>query len=128
MAPELLAHLQTPAALGGHEVGDWPPEYIANGLAVTWTPTTATTTPATPGHPSGSADPARVDPTARGDSSFSAGHRAHPIRTPYFALMVQVDLRKRWSAQRWAATYSHGGVLPSRLDAGPTRGGSIQQV
>jgi hypothetical protein len=32
MAPELLAHLQTPAALGGHEFGDWPPEYIANGF------------------------------------------------------------------------------------------------
>jgi hypothetical protein len=33
MAPELLAHLQDPgAALGGHEFGDWPPEYIANGF------------------------------------------------------------------------------------------------
>ncbi len=32
MAPELLAHLQDPgAALAGHEFGDWPPEYIANG-------------------------------------------------------------------------------------------------
>ena len=29
---ELLAHLPTPAALGGHEFGDWPPEYIANGF------------------------------------------------------------------------------------------------
>jgi hypothetical protein len=35
MAPELLAHPQTPAALGAHEFGDWPLEYIANGLAVT---------------------------------------------------------------------------------------------
>jgi hypothetical protein len=30
---ELLAHLQTPAALGGHEFGDWPVEDIANGFA-----------------------------------------------------------------------------------------------
>jgi hypothetical protein len=30
---ELLAHLQTPAAWGGHEFGDWPVEQIANGFA-----------------------------------------------------------------------------------------------
>jgi hypothetical protein len=30
--PELLAHLQTPAALGGHEFQDWPPHQIANGF------------------------------------------------------------------------------------------------
>jgi hypothetical protein len=30
---ELLEHLQTPAALGGHEFGDWPVEQIANGFA-----------------------------------------------------------------------------------------------
>jgi hypothetical protein len=30
---ELLEHLQTPAALGGHEFGDWPVEDIANGFA-----------------------------------------------------------------------------------------------
>jgi hypothetical protein len=30
---ELLAHLQTPAAWGGHEFGDWPPDQIANGFA-----------------------------------------------------------------------------------------------
>jgi hypothetical protein len=29
---ELLAHLQTPAAWGGHEFGDWPPDQIANGF------------------------------------------------------------------------------------------------
>ena len=27
---ELLAHLQTPAAFGGHELGDWPIDQIAN--------------------------------------------------------------------------------------------------
>ena len=30
--PELLEHLQTPAALGGHEFGEWPPHQIAGGL------------------------------------------------------------------------------------------------
>ena len=29
---ELLEHLQTPAALGGHEFGDWPIEQIAGGF------------------------------------------------------------------------------------------------
>jgi hypothetical protein len=29
---ELLEHLQTPAALGGHEFGDWPVDQIANGF------------------------------------------------------------------------------------------------
>jgi 1,4-alpha-glucan branching enzyme len=29
---ELLEHLQTPAAFGGHEFGEWPPHDIANGL------------------------------------------------------------------------------------------------
>jgi hypothetical protein len=30
---ELLAHLQTPAAQGGHEFGDWPVDQITNGFA-----------------------------------------------------------------------------------------------
>jgi hypothetical protein len=30
--PELLEHLQTPAAFGGHEFQDWPPHQIANGF------------------------------------------------------------------------------------------------
>src|SRR5512132_4056215 len=29
---ELLAHLQTPAAWGGHEFGDWPVDQIAHGF------------------------------------------------------------------------------------------------
>jgi hypothetical protein len=29
---ELLEHLQTPAAFGGHEFGDWPLDQIANGF------------------------------------------------------------------------------------------------
>jgi hypothetical protein len=29
---ELLEHLQTPVAFGGHEFGDWPPHQIANGF------------------------------------------------------------------------------------------------
>jgi hypothetical protein len=29
---ELLAHLQTPAAWGGHEFGDWPEDQVANGF------------------------------------------------------------------------------------------------
>jgi hypothetical protein len=29
---ELLAHLQTPAAFGGHEFGDWPIDQIAGGF------------------------------------------------------------------------------------------------
>jgi hypothetical protein len=29
---ELLEHLQTPAAVGGHEFGDWPVDQIANGF------------------------------------------------------------------------------------------------
>jgi hypothetical protein len=29
---ELLAHLQTPAAHGGHEFGDWPEDQIAGGF------------------------------------------------------------------------------------------------
>jgi hypothetical protein len=29
---ELLAHLQTPAAFGGHEFGDWPDDQIAGGF------------------------------------------------------------------------------------------------
>ena len=29
---ELLEHLQTPAALGGHEFGEWPPHQIASGF------------------------------------------------------------------------------------------------
>src|SRR5512132_2974780 len=29
---ELLAHLQTPAAFGGHEVADWPVDQIAGGF------------------------------------------------------------------------------------------------
>jgi hypothetical protein len=29
---QLLAHLQTPAAVGGHEFGEWPPHDIANGF------------------------------------------------------------------------------------------------
>jgi hypothetical protein len=45
---ELLEHLQTPAAFGGHEFGDWPVDQIANGLPVAWTPATATITPAWP--------------------------------------------------------------------------------
>jgi hypothetical protein len=31
--PELLEHLQTPAALGGHEFQEWPPHQIANGFS-----------------------------------------------------------------------------------------------
>jgi hypothetical protein len=30
--PELLEHLQTPAALGGHEFQEWPPHQITNGF------------------------------------------------------------------------------------------------
>jgi hypothetical protein len=30
--PELLEHLQTPAASGGHEFQDWPPHQIAGGF------------------------------------------------------------------------------------------------
>jgi hypothetical protein len=30
--PELLDHLQTPAAFGGHEFQDWPPHQITNGF------------------------------------------------------------------------------------------------
>jgi hypothetical protein len=30
--PELLEHLQTPVAFGGHEFQDWPPHAIANGF------------------------------------------------------------------------------------------------
>jgi hypothetical protein len=30
---ELLEHLQTPAAFGGHEFADWPVDQIANGFA-----------------------------------------------------------------------------------------------
>jgi hypothetical protein len=30
--PELLEHLQTPAAFGGHEFGDWPVDQIASGF------------------------------------------------------------------------------------------------
>jgi hypothetical protein len=30
--PELLEHLQTPAAQGGHEFGEWPPHQIAGGF------------------------------------------------------------------------------------------------
>jgi hypothetical protein len=30
--PELLEHLQTPAALGGHEFQQWPPRQIVNGF------------------------------------------------------------------------------------------------
>jgi hypothetical protein len=30
--PELLEHMQTPAALGGHEFQEWPPHQIANGF------------------------------------------------------------------------------------------------
>jgi hypothetical protein len=30
--PELLEHLQTPAAFGGHEFQEWPPHAIANGF------------------------------------------------------------------------------------------------
>jgi hypothetical protein len=100
MTPELLAHLQIPAALGGHEFGDWPPEYIAKALAVTWTPATATTTAATPGHPSGSADPARVDPTARKRLLILSGPRAHPSERLTSPLTVRIHLRKRRSAQR----------------------------
>src|SRR5215216_4833223 len=29
---ELLAHLQTPAAVGGHEFGEWPVDQIAGGF------------------------------------------------------------------------------------------------
>ena len=29
---ELLEHLQTPAAWGGHEFGDWPLDHIASGF------------------------------------------------------------------------------------------------
>jgi hypothetical protein len=29
---ELLEHLQTPAAIGGHEFGEWPVDQIANGV------------------------------------------------------------------------------------------------
>jgi len=29
---ELLEHLQTPAAIGGHEFGDWPSDQIASGF------------------------------------------------------------------------------------------------
>jgi hypothetical protein len=30
--PELLEHLQTPVAFGGHEFQEWPPHQIANGF------------------------------------------------------------------------------------------------
>jgi hypothetical protein len=36
---ELLGHLQTPAAFGGHEFGDWPVDHIASGFGgdlVSW--------------------------------------------------------------------------------------------
>jgi hypothetical protein len=43
---ELLEHLQTPAAFGGHEFGDGPSTRSPMASAVTWTPATATITPA----------------------------------------------------------------------------------
>ena len=39
------------------------------------------------------------------------GFEAPSVKLLTSALTVQRDLRKRGSAQRWAATYSHGGVL-----------------
>ena len=43
---ELLEHLGAPAAFGGHEFGDWPSTRSPTASAATWTPATATTTPA----------------------------------------------------------------------------------
>ena len=45
------------------------------------------------------------------------------VRTPNFAPTVRLDLGKRSSAQRWAATNSHGGcsVMQARYTALPAR-------
>lgn len=37
---------------------------------------------------------------------------------PTSVLTVGIHLQKRWSAQRWAAPYSHGGVLVGSLTIG----------
>jgi hypothetical protein len=86
MAPQLLAHLQDPAAaLGDHEFSDWPSEYIANGFGGdldaryrhdhtrhAWPPVRARLSR------HGSTDSQEATPHSQ------RGHRAHPIRTPYF--------------------------------------------
>jgi hypothetical protein len=53
MAPELLAHLQTRPPWAATSSATGHRSTSPTALAVTWTPAIATTTPATPGHPSG---------------------------------------------------------------------------
>jgi hypothetical protein len=50
----------------------------------------------------------RLTPPGRSDHDNAPvdGLRGERLTLP---LTVRVDLQKRWSAQRWAATYSHGG-------------------
>ena len=54
----------------------------------------------------------RGGPGISPDFPVSNGAESERLTSP---LTVRSDLHIRWSAQRWAATYSHGGVLPSRL-------------
>ena len=56
---ELLEHLQTPVAFGGHEFGDWPVDQIAGGFGddldarhrhdhTAWPPSSLTPAPSSP--------------------------------------------------------------------------------
>jgi hypothetical protein len=102
--PELLEHLQTPTALGGHEFQDWPPHHIAGGfggdLQARRHDHTHLATEFTHTHPELTRDPIRdgertfdrLNPTygVPADQTSHYGHQAVREREAALALGVRV--------------------------------------
>jgi hypothetical protein len=102
---ELLAHLQTPAAYGGHEFQEWPPHQIANGFGGDLDARhrhdhTRLATEFTHSHPDLSRDPVREGERAfdrlnpdygiPADQTSPYGHQAVREREAALALGVRV--------------------------------------
>jgi hypothetical protein len=148
--PELLAHLQTPAAFGGHEFQEWPPHQIANGFGGDLDARhrhdhTRLTNEFTHTHPDLSRDPVREaerafdrlnpDYGVPADQRSHFGHQAVRDREAALALGVRVavhDSRQNdrnpviWQAgqdYRMADAVQAARHQPTRTRRGPERVG-----
>ena len=147
---ELLEHLQTPAAFGGHEPATGPSTRSPAASAATWTPATATTTTAWPPssphtHPDLARDPIRdgertfdrLNPTTASPPTSAAASGASgpgPGGRPALGVRVAVhDSRQNdrnpviWQAgqdYRMAEALHAARDQPTRARHGPERTGS----